>query len=71
MGKIFKERLLSMSYMMISMYTGMCIGLTLGVMFGALYQGDLFYTTLLSIGIGGTVGLMIGVIHSHYLPSKV
>lgn len=64
MGKILKERLLSMSYMMISMYTGMCIGLTQGVMFGALYQGDLFYSTLLSMGIGGTVGLMIGIIHS-------
>ncbi|MDX8345198.1 cupredoxin domain-containing protein [Rossellomorea sp. YZS02] len=46
------------------MYTGMSIGLTLGVMFGALYKGDLFYSTLLSIGIGSAAGLLIGLIHS-------
>jgi uncharacterized cupredoxin-like copper-binding protein len=63
-GKILKEQLHSMSYMMISMYTGMSFGLTLGVMFGSLYQGDLFYSTLLSMGIGGIAGLLIGIIHS-------
>jgi uncharacterized cupredoxin-like copper-binding protein len=64
MGKILKDRLHSMSYMMISMYTGMSIGLTLGVMFGALYQGDLFYSTLLSMGMGAAAGMLIGIIHS-------
>ncbi|WP_409254055.1 cupredoxin domain-containing protein [Bacillus sp. SCS-153A] len=53
-----------MSFMIISMYSGMSIGLTLGVMLGALYQGDLYTSTLFSIGAGAVIGFLIGIIHS-------
>ncbi|KPL59532.1 cupredoxin domain-containing protein [Rossellomorea vietnamensis] len=64
MAKVFRTKLDSMSFMMISMYTGMNVGLTLGILLGSHYQGDLFLSTLLSLGIGAFCGFIIGILHS-------
>jgi uncharacterized cupredoxin-like copper-binding protein len=62
MGKLLKEILKPMSYMIISMYGGMSIGLTVGVLLGTVYQGDLYFSTLLAISFGALAGLSIGLI---------
>ncbi|WP_167562104.1 plastocyanin/azurin family copper-binding protein [Rossellomorea vietnamensis] len=64
MVKVFRARLEPMSFMMISMYTGMSVGLTSGILLGSKYQGDLFLSTALSIGIGAFCGFLIGIFHS-------
>ena len=55
-----KKRLTNMQGMIIAMMMGMNVGLTSGVLLGALYQGDLYYSTILSMGIGSLAGLACG-----------
>ncbi|QOR64590.1 cupredoxin domain-containing protein [Cytobacillus suaedae] len=55
-----RKRLTNMHGMIISMVMGMNIGLTSGVLLGALYQGDLYYSTILSMAIGSLAGLVCG-----------
>lgn len=56
-----RERLTNMHAMIIAMMMGMNIGLTAGVLFGSLYQGDLYSSTLISIGVGAVGGLVCGL----------
>jgi hypothetical protein len=49
-----------MSGMMISMYMGMNIGLTSGILLGTVHRGDLFVSTLLSMLIGAGSGCILG-----------
>ncbi|MCM3124797.1 MULTISPECIES: hypothetical protein [unclassified Mesobacillus] len=49
-----------MNGMMFAMYFGMNTGLTSGILLGAIYRGDLFSSTLLSILIGGVSGCILG-----------
>lgn len=54
----YKARMNHMSGMVMSMFQGMNIGLTSGIFFGTLHQGDLYYSTLLGIVIGSLCGLL-------------
>ncbi|MCM3663111.1 hypothetical protein M3204_01760 [Mesobacillus subterraneus] len=58
----FKDRLAGMNAMIISMYIGMNIGLTSGILLGTYHQGDLFTSTLLAMGIGATSGTVLGIL---------
>ncbi len=49
-----------MNGMMFAMYFGMNTGLTSGILLGAIYRGDLFSSTLLSILIGGVSSCILG-----------
>ena len=57
-----------MAGMVLTMVTGMNVGLTADVIFGLLFQGNLYYSTIISILIGilaGTLcGLMLGLLAS-------
>jgi uncharacterized cupredoxin-like copper-binding protein len=50
-----------MQGMIISMFLGMNIGLTAGVLMGNVHQGNLFYSTLLSMAIGMLAGSLCGL----------
>ncbi|MBT2678266.1 hypothetical protein J7E38_04590 [Bacillus sp. ISL-35] len=56
-----RVRLSGMSGMIISMYIGMNIGLTSGILLGTVYRGDLFISTVLSMLIGAASGCILGV----------
>jgi hypothetical protein len=58
----FKDRLTGMNAMIISMFIGMNIGLTSGILLGTYHQGDLFTSTLLAMGIGATSGTVLGLL---------
>jgi hypothetical protein len=45
-----------MMAMIISMFIGMNIGLTSGIFLGIIFQGNLYYSTLLAMGIGALSG---------------
>lgn len=55
-----RNSLTNMQGMIISMVMGMNIGLTSGVLLGTLYQGNLYYSTILSITIGALAGIACG-----------
>lgn len=59
-----KAELNGMNGMIISMFLGMNIGLTCGVLLGTVYRGDLFQSTLLSMLIGAAAGLILGTLFS-------
>ncbi|MFC0525450.1 hypothetical protein ACFFGV_17845 [Pontibacillus salicampi] len=42
--------------MVISMVSGTSSGLVVGVMFGSIFQGDLIFSTVLGISVGGSIG---------------
>lgn len=56
-----KKQINSMQCMMITMFFSMNTGLTVGILFGASFQGDLFFLTILACLIGSVVGLLIGI----------
>jgi uncharacterized cupredoxin-like copper-binding protein len=56
-----KGKILPMYGMTISMCLAMNIGLTAGVLFGSIYQGDIFISTIVSMFIGMIVGLLCGM----------
>ncbi|MEH7250360.1 hypothetical protein V7114_26775 [Neobacillus niacini] len=56
-----KSKLLPMYGMVISMAFAMNIGLTIGVLFGSLHQGNLFFSTIISMFSGILVGLLCGI----------
>jgi hypothetical protein len=55
-----RDALSDMSGMMISMYLGMNIGLTSGILLGTVYHGDMFISTLLSMCLGAVSGSILG-----------
>lgn len=54
----YKAMISHMTGMVMSMFLGMNIGLTSGIFFGTLYQGDLYYSTLLGMIAGAFSGLI-------------
>ncbi len=50
-----------MQGMMSGMSMGMMIGLIGGLLFGDIYRGDLFYSTMLGMFVGGASGFIIGI----------
>ncbi|CAM5223591.1 hypothetical protein UACE39S_01060 [Ureibacillus acetophenoni] len=59
-SRIFKKNISSMEGMMISMYFCMNLSLTVGVLLGFTYQGNLIFSTVLTMLIGILVGLIFG-----------
>lgn len=59
-SRIAKRKISPMQGMMISMYFSMNLSLTVGVLLGFTYQGELYLSTILSICIGIFVGLLCG-----------
>ncbi|MEZ7171045.1 hypothetical protein [Sporosarcina sp. OR05] len=57
----FRKVLLPMQGMIISMFFGMSVSLTVGVLFGVAYHGNLFHSTMIAIGIGVLAGSLCGV----------
>ncbi|TSI04734.1 copper-binding protein [Lysinibacillus sp. BW-2-10] len=55
-----KNQINSMQGMMITMFFSMNTGLTVGILFGASLQGDLFFSTILACIIGSVAGVLIG-----------
>jgi uncharacterized cupredoxin-like copper-binding protein len=56
-----KNKILPMHGMVITMAFAMNIGLTIGVLFGSLHQGNLFFSTIISMFSGILVGLLCGI----------
>jgi len=50
-----------MTGMVVSMYYAMNIGLTAGVLYGVLHQGNLFFSTLAAMAIGILAGTLCGL----------
>nr|WP_106780798.1 hypothetical protein [Lysinibacillus timonensis] len=59
-SRMVKRNISPMEGMMISMYFTMNLSLTVGVLLGFTYQGQLYLSTMLSILIGILVGLLCG-----------
>ncbi|GAB7388441.1 hypothetical protein BSNK01_22780 [Bacillaceae bacterium] len=61
-GHIFYNRknITCMTGMMIAMTLGMMVGLTAGAILGVVFNGDLFRSTLLAMGIGIAAGFLTG-----------
>ncbi|NBJ70651.1 MULTISPECIES: hypothetical protein [Clostridia] len=58
---IYRDRIASMTGMMIAMALGMIVGLTIGVIVGILLMGNLFYSTVISMLVGIVVGCLAGI----------
>lgn len=58
----YKDGLTGMNGMIISMYLGMNIGLTSGVLLGTVFRGDLYLSTILSMLIGAVAGIIMGTL---------
>lgn len=56
-----RKRFTAMHAMVVTMVIGMNIGLTSGVLVGSFYQGNLYYSTIISIAIGSLTGLACGI----------
>ncbi|MEK4387718.1 plastocyanin/azurin family copper-binding protein [Solibacillus sp. FSL W7-1464] len=59
-----KNKINLMQCMMITMFFSMNTGLTVGILLGASYQGELFFSTMLACLIGSIAGLLIGMNYS-------
>lgn len=59
-----KTDLTSMSGMIVSMFLGMNVGLTAGILLGTIYQGDLFFSTMLAMLIGAFSGSVTGIAYN-------
>jgi len=55
-----KKHFTLMSGMIVSMFFGMSVGLTAGIMFGTIYQGNLFISTILGMSSGILAGSLCG-----------
>ncbi|KXG42923.1 hypothetical protein TEPIDINF_000175 [Tepidibacillus infernus] len=55
-----REKITCMTGMMIAMTLGMMVGILSGTLIGILYAGNLFFSTLIAMAIGGAVGLITG-----------
>jgi hypothetical protein len=58
----YRNGLIGMNGMIISMFLGMNIGLTTGVLFGTVFRGDLFHSTILSMLTGAAAGIIMGAV---------
>lgn len=59
-----KNKVNLMQCMMITMFFSMNTGLTVGILLGTTFQGELFFSTVLACLIGSVVGLLIGMNYS-------
>ena len=59
-----KNKINLMQCMMITMFFSMNTGLTVGILLGTSFQGELFFSTILACLIGSVVGLLIGMNYS-------
>jgi hypothetical protein len=57
-----RKSLTHMPGMVITMYLGMNVGLTAGVLLGSIYQGNLFHSTILAMLIGMVAGTLGGFV---------
>src|SRR5690625_2436820 len=58
---LWRNKLQKMQGLAISMFFGMNVGLTAGVLLGVTYQGDLYLSTILSMLIGILAGALCGL----------
>ncbi|WLR53777.1 hypothetical protein LC048_14780 [Mesobacillus subterraneus] len=59
-----KTQITFMNGMIISMFLGMNIGLTGGILLGTVFRGDLYMSTILSLLLGAAAGTIIGTLFS-------
>lgn len=57
----FRNQLIKMGDMVVSMTIGMNVGLTAGLLFGSIYQGNLYFSTIISILAGAVAGTICGL----------
>lgn len=61
LAKLRQSKFGPMHGMIVSMYYAMNVGLTAGVLYGVLHQGNLFFSTLAAMAIGMLAGTLCGL----------